>query len=351
MSGVFLLVDTTNGRALARHDSWIGVSALAYIQFANCDTLITRLGENKGFSAYDSDMLRSIYVAAGGKAGDVATAAYPTLISAVRKLMEASDWLILPFTVEQLQTQAWKIKPTDSRPYAFNPNGETPDLLPKWHSAPQRNRERYECQHWVNFSTQPTGGGEAGQSGSQSGVSELRQKGKKRKLGTRRRNRRDRNFNEDYQVTDNNTTSEATNVNQTTAAPAKKAAKKTAAPAKKAAAKKVAATAPAKKAAKKVAGKVPAKKAATKKVATTKKVAKSTGGEKRVEKNGITRPKAGTTGDKIWSTADKLSSPKNPASYAKVAKALEKHGVSEDSSRTGYQRWRTFNGHTGRITD
>lgn len=347
MNAMFLLVDTTNGRALARHDSWTALAALAYIQFANCDTLITRLGENKGFSAYDADQLRSIYVAAGGKAGDVASAAYPTLIGAVRKLMEAADWLILPFSAEQLREQAVQIKPSDSRPYAFDPKALAPELLTRWHCAPQRNRERYECQHWVNFSSetlQPEGGG-------QSGSGELRQEGKKRKLHKRRRNRRDFNHNEDYDVTDNST-SEGTNVNTTTAAPAKKAATKTAAkktapaaPAKKAAAKKVA---------KKAATKAPAKKAATKKVAKktapAKKVAKS-GGEKRVEKNGILRPKPGTNGDQIWSTADKLTkSPKEPASFAKVFAKLDGK-IPEASVRSGYQRWRTFNGYEGRITD
>jgi hypothetical protein len=70
----------------------------------------------------------------------------------------------------------------------------------------------------------------------------------------------------------------------------------------------------------------------------------------RIAANGVKRPQAGTVGDKIWSTADSLSAKlKRPATFEEVEKALEGKDVAEGSLRTGYQRWRKFNGLKGRL--
>lgn len=101
--------------------------------------------------------------------------------------------------------------------------------------------------------------------------------------------------------------------------------------------------------------KAPAKQAPAKAPAAPKpeKAAKAPKAPKekveRVEQNGVKRPKAGTTGDKIWSTADSLSAKKkSPASFEEVSSALGE-SVNEASQRAGYQRWRKFNGLKGRL--
>lgn len=95
-------------------------------------------------------------------------------------------------------------------------------------------------------------------------------------------------------------------------------------------------------------------------MAASKKAAKKAKGGKakvkavrapRIERNGMKRPNPGTAGDKIWSTADSLTSRKGrPATRAEVVEAVSAKGVNEKSAASGYQRWRTFNGLEGRLS-
>lgn len=305
---MFLLVDLDNKRALAKHDSYLGCAALAYIQFANADTTILRLdGQNKTFSVLDGATLRGMAEALGTPAQPGAT--YSALIKHVRALVEAADYLVLPFPTEHLYRQAAGIPPSSSTPFAFNPAGDFPDKLAKWHAPPQRSRPRHECTHWTHFANpEPPPALGLGQNSAvpwnaSSGDGTMPTRASRA-----------------------NTTTSATTENDM-------AAKKTTAP-----------KAPAKKAAKAPAAPKPEKAAKAPK-APKEKPAK----EERIEQNGVKRPKAGTTGDKIWSTADSLSAKKkSPASFDEVSTALG-DSVNEASQRAGYQRWRKFNGLKGRL--
>lgn len=303
---MFLLVDLDNKRALAKHESYLGVAALAYIQFANADTAILNIsyGENKTFTVLDGAVLRGMAEALGTPAP--AGASYGAIVKHVRALVEAADYLVLPFPTEQLYRQAASIPPSSSTPFAFNPASESPDKLVKWHSPPYRNRSRHESAHWVHFSNaQPPGVLSVGQNSASpwnagSGDATMPTRASRA-----------------------NTTTATTETDMA-------AAKKNSAP-----------KAPAKKAAKAPAAPKPEKAAKAPK-APKEKV-------ERVEQNGVKRPKAGTTGDKIWSTADSLSAKKkSPASFEEVSSALGE-SVNEASQRAGYQRWRKFNGLKGRL--
>src|SRR5574337_939716 len=59
-SAMNVLIDTTNWRALARHDSYTALAALAVIQFANIDTQIIALDANKSWSGFDAEQLAAI---------------------------------------------------------------------------------------------------------------------------------------------------------------------------------------------------------------------------------------------------------------------------------------------------
>lgn len=144
------LVDTTNLRAIARHDSYKALAALAVIQFANVDTQIIRLGQNKTFSVFKPEDLFSI-------AGSIGLtldlkAKYADQIRALREAVEACDWLALPFTTEQLEEQAYGIAPSDDRPYAFAPDDHKPKRLDKWPFEPQRARKRLDSSYGHEFS-------------------------------------------------------------------------------------------------------------------------------------------------------------------------------------------------------
>lgn len=316
---MFILFDMTNCQALAAHDSYIGVAALAYIQYANVDTLICRGGnEDKDYAQLLAKEMRTI---ANKMGGEIPHAVFGGCIKKFRQLVEGAEWLRLPFSAEQLYRQAASIDPTDGRPYAIT-NGDEPERLTTWHSEPQRNRPRHECPYWINFTNaeppvQLTDGYFAGAPWNAGGE------------GGTLRTRASRAF----------TTTHATESDMATAA--KKAATNT--PAKKAPAAPAAKKAPAAPAAAKTekAAKAPAAPKAAKAAAAPK--------VERVVQNGVTRPKAGTAGDKIWSAADTISAKKkSPASFEEVNKALGET-VNEASQRAGYQHWRKFNGLKGRL--
>lgn len=144
-----ILIDTTNWRVLARHDSAKALAALALIQFNNIDSVIIRAGENKNFSVFDAGQLISIASSIGVDITGIP--AYAGKIRAMREAIEATDWLLLPFTTEDLSAQAYGIDPAYDRPLAFDPVGEEPKALKGWHVEPQRNRARQDSPHWHMF--------------------------------------------------------------------------------------------------------------------------------------------------------------------------------------------------------
>lgn len=306
---MFLLVDLDNKRALAKHESFLGCAALAYIQFANADTVILNIsyGENKSYTVLDGAVLRGMAEALGTPAP--AGASYGALVKHVRPLVEAADYLVLPFPTEQLYRQAAGIPPSSSTPFAFNPAAEFPDKLAKWHAPPHRSRSRHESAHWVHFANaEPPGI----LSVRQNSASPWNASSGDATMPTR--------------ASRANTTTDTTETDMA-------AAKKNSAP-----------KAPAKKAAK-----APAAPKAAKEPKAPKAPKEKAPKAERIEQNGQKRPKAGTTGDKIWSTADTLSAKKkSPATFEEVSNALG-DSVNEASARAGYQRWRKFNGLKGRL--
>lgn len=144
-----ILIDTTNWRAIARHDSHKALGALAVIQFANIDTQIVRLGENRVWSAFDAEQLKAIAASVGVEMP--ADANYTGHIRAVRAAMETVEWLALPFTTEALVGQAYGLAPEDDKPYGFNPDGSEPKPLKAWPCEPQKGRRRMDSSHWHMF--------------------------------------------------------------------------------------------------------------------------------------------------------------------------------------------------------
>lgn len=148
-NAVKVLIDTTNWRAIARHDSYTALAALAVIQFANIDTQIIALGASKGWSVFNAEQLASIAKSVGVDISKKAS--YPDIIKTVRDAVESLDWLALPYSTDDLTVQAFAIKPDDARPLGFDPGNDEPKTLPKWPSEPQRNRKRADSSYWHCF--------------------------------------------------------------------------------------------------------------------------------------------------------------------------------------------------------
>lgn len=144
-----ILIDTTNWRAIARHDSHKALAALALIQFANIDCRILRLHENKSWTVFSKEHLRAIGESMGVL--PASDAPYPEVIKAIRLAAESIDWLALPFTTGDLQAQAYAVDPDDARPLGFDPKGTEPKLLKKWPCDPQRPSKRRDSSFWTTF--------------------------------------------------------------------------------------------------------------------------------------------------------------------------------------------------------
>lgn len=145
-----ILIDTTNSRAIARHDSYQALAALAVIQFANVDTSIIRMGENRTFAVFDPEQLASIGASVGIEIDPASS--YGEKIRKLRAALESFEHLNLPFTTEDLERQAFGIASGDDKPYAFDPSGSKPKPMAKWHFDPQRNRKRIDSSFGHCFS-------------------------------------------------------------------------------------------------------------------------------------------------------------------------------------------------------
>lgn len=294
-----ILIDTTNGRALARHESYRALAALHYIQFANVDAVILRCGTNRVYAALTQEQLDSVLRYAGFT--DL-PADYQQRIKMIRTLEDA-PWLLLPFDTKDLDAQAFNIDPQDARPMAYNPQDERPVLVKTWSAEPQVNRKRVDSAFWVNFA--------AGNPSGHSANAPLPHTGSTATVP--KRNSPPTPNQEDTSV-------------MATKAPAKKAAKK---------------TAPAKKAAKKTTSAAPAKKAAKPAAPVD-------------EKNGVRRPKPGGNTAQVWDACDALMAKKKSApAFKEVDEYIEKKNadIPTATRRSNYAAWRKYNGITGRIAE
>lgn len=70
----------------------------------------------------------------------------------------------------------------------------------------------------------------------------------------------------------------------------------------------------------------------------------------KLQRNGITRPAAGTTTGKVWACADAISAGQAgvPASIAQLKASVHMKDMNDHTLKTQYARWRAYNGIKGR---
>jgi hypothetical protein len=66
-------------------------------------------------------------------------------------------------------------------------------------------------------------------------------------------------------------------------------------------------------------------------------------------KNGVTRPKSGSTVGKIWDIADKLAKGGKDVKRADVLTQTKAAGINDATAATQFGKWRRYNGIKGRI--
>jgi hypothetical protein len=143
---MYVLIDCTNHQAIATHDSYIALSCLAYIQFANVDCSIFPTNENRPFAKFKQEHLDQISDGVLAKIDNVArTATYTDAIGRCREIINAAQHLRLPFGADFLAEQAECIKPDDDKPYFIStePDAKRPTKVAKWAVLPNVNRPRY----------------------------------------------------------------------------------------------------------------------------------------------------------------------------------------------------------------
>jgi hypothetical protein len=143
---MYVLIDSTNHKALATHDSYIALSCLAYIQFANVDCVIFPTYEGRPFAQFDQAALEKITEGVLAGIDTVTrTASYTDAIGRCRELLNSATHLRLPFSADFLAEQAECIKPDDDQPYfiATDPGAKKPIKVAKWCVEPNVNRPRY----------------------------------------------------------------------------------------------------------------------------------------------------------------------------------------------------------------
>lgn len=68
----------------------------------------------------------------------------------------------------------------------------------------------------------------------------------------------------------------------------------------------------------------------------------------RIQQNGITRPKDGTTTGRVWAIADEISAKtQKPAERGDVVKQGVSENINASTCATQYGKWRKFHGLTG----
>lgn len=153
------LIDVTNHRVIARHESYKALAALHYIQFANVDATIIGEGLNRGWAQFDANALLDILEAIKGRPLGPHCYPYNEVINHVRAEVEKATWLICPFEPNALIRQACLIAPDDAKPRKFNPDGEESIVVKKWTMEPQTKRPRRESAYATGFLNQGHGEG------------------------------------------------------------------------------------------------------------------------------------------------------------------------------------------------
>lgn len=146
-----VLIDAGNAAAIAVSAEYSALSGLSVIQYANTDTIIVPLIENKGFSQFEHAQLIGIAASVGLTLPP--STAYPSLLKQTREAILAAEWLRFPFTKEQVDAQVATLEPGYDQPLYFNPNGDTPLPATMWHVSPQRNRKRQDASYWVHYAS------------------------------------------------------------------------------------------------------------------------------------------------------------------------------------------------------
>lgn len=68
----------------------------------------------------------------------------------------------------------------------------------------------------------------------------------------------------------------------------------------------------------------------------------------KVQQNGVTRPKEGTTTGRVWEISDEISSTKGePADRKTVIEKVVAEGINASTGATQYGKWRKFHGLVG----
>lgn len=140
-----VLIDCTNYEVIATHEHARALCAIAYIQYANVDTVVMPCDENRPFAQFTAEELDKLYRNVISRVDYVLkTEPYCDTIARTRKVIEAATHLRLPFDVEFLEQQAACIDETDDRPYRISADRSIakPTKAKSWANEPQRNRPR-----------------------------------------------------------------------------------------------------------------------------------------------------------------------------------------------------------------
>ena len=364
---MYTLVDTTNGLALARHESYTALAALHFIQFANVEPLILPDGERRVWAQLDHQQAYNVLLQVSP--GATATS-YSQCLKLVREAVESAEWLVFPLGVDELIRQAHIVDIDSPAPMAVNLEGGDPHTLQAWRLDPQKKVSRRSGVYAINFMSGNAGHPLPALENDMAGYTHsFPGKTIEDVMGMLDRGELDLNKPQHLQSVappappvplprSNKSASIAppappvpatsTNSEDDTMATAKKttakkaATKKTTtrkAPAKKAAAKKTAPKPP--RAARKTAPKPPAAATGSKR------------GPQEGAVNGVNPPRAGGKTRQVWDACEKLlkSNKGNCPSFTSVDAELGKADVPDATRRSTYHYWRRAHGFTGRVTD
>lgn len=304
-----ILIDHTHGRVIARHEQYIALAALHYIQFHDSEASIVRCDSNRAYAALDEVTLRACL---RNEPGVTAATKYSDLIRKLRERYESDPAYLLPYDADHLTGQARKLHPSDWRAMRYMPKGTDAELAVR----PHGNVLRAESTFAINFASEALKG--------QTLAPPLPKRSTSPTLQAH----------------------PMYNQPEEPSMSAKKTPAKKSAPTKK--------SAPAKKA--EPAKKVPAKKTAPAKTAPAKAPKATKVAVDRDTQNGVTRPRPGGNTAAVWEAADVITAKKGSAATFKEIDA--KLDASEKTShiptatrRSNYAVWRKYNGITGRVTE
>lgn len=148
---MYVLIDAGSGAVIAVSPHYGALAGLSVIQYANTDVVIVPLNENKRFSQFEHGQLLTIAASIGLTLPK--STAYPTLLKQVREAIAAAQWLLFPFTKEQVDAQVATIEPSFDKPLYFNPDGGPPLPAATWQVSPQRNRKRADATYWTHYAS------------------------------------------------------------------------------------------------------------------------------------------------------------------------------------------------------